>query len=59
MSKINNPGKGIKGIRLGGEPKDESEHFYACAECGQLVDRRDLGQVLHHEDKGHDPHEDD
>ena len=26
-----------------------SEHFYLCASCRQAVDKRDLGQVLHHE----------
>ena len=43
-------GKGFEG-----EPKDECEHFYACKACGQAVDKRDLGQVLHHETPGHEP----
>ena len=30
-------------------------HFHVCAACGQAVDRRDLGAVLHHEDAGHEP----
>ena len=34
-------------------PEDERENFYICAACGQAVDKRDLGQVLHHEDEGH------
>jgi len=34
---------------------DESEHFYVCAACGQAVDMRDLGQVLHHEMPDHQP----
>lgn len=36
-------------------PADEIEHFHICPACGQPVDRRDLGQVFHHEDKGHQP----
>jgi len=34
---------------------DEHEHLYACAECGQAVDMRGLGQVFHHEEAGHAP----
>ena len=33
----------------------EHHHLYRCAECGLLVDRRDLGDVLHHEKCGHEP----
>jgi len=33
----------------------EHEHFYICADCGQAVDMRDLGQVFHHEEPGHSP----
>lgn len=40
---------------ISGEPVDEAEHFYTCAACGQAVDMRDLGQVFHHEDPGHEP----
>lgn len=43
------------GAREGPEPADEIEHFYICKACGQPVDKRDLGQVFHHEDKGHAP----
>ncbi|MGX7953569.1 non-homologous end-joining DNA ligase [Tsuneonella sp. HG249] len=32
----------------------EAEHFHVCAECGELVDRRNLGDVIHHETPGHD-----
>ncbi|CAN7606979.1 hypothetical protein LJR164_004488 [Phenylobacterium sp. LjRoot164] len=39
--------------RLGGEPVDESEHFYRCKACGQAVDKRDLAQVFYHEAPGH------
>jgi hypothetical protein len=55
LTKINNPAKGIKGIRVDGEPKSELEHFYKCPTCGQSVDMRDLGQVFHHELPGHEP----
>jgi hypothetical protein len=41
--------------RVGGEPETEAEHFYVCAACGQAVDMRRLGDVLHHEDDGHEP----
>jgi uncharacterized C2H2 Zn-finger protein len=36
-------------------PGDESEHFYACPMCGQLVDMRRLGDVVHHAEEGHKP----
>jgi hypothetical protein len=55
MSKITNVGKGVVGQRKGGDPEDERENFYTCAACGQAVDMRDLGQVFHHEDAGHEP----
>lgn len=41
--------------RVGGEPADEAEHFFVCATCGQAVDKRRLGDVLHHERDGHEP----
>jgi hypothetical protein len=47
--------KGIRGKRIGGEPDDESEHFYVCKACGQSVDKRDLFAVFHHEAEGHEP----
>ncbi|WP_152639877.1 hypothetical protein [Sphingobium bisphenolivorans] len=34
--------------------EDETQHFYVCADCGQAVDMRRLGDVLHHEDPGHE-----
>lgn len=55
MAKPKNPGTGIRGERVGGEPAKESEHFYRCPACGQAVDMRDLGQVFHHEEPGHKP----
>jgi hypothetical protein len=48
------PGE-IIGHRLGLQPSNEADHFYRCPRCGQPVDKRDLGQVLHHEEKGHKP----
>jgi hypothetical protein len=48
------PGR-IIGYRVGGEPASESEHFYTCKKCGQEVDKRDLGQVFHHEVPNHQP----
>lgn len=60
MNKMNNPAVGIVGARVGpdGQPVtvfDEREHFYSCRACGQAVDKRDLGQVFHHEEAGHEP----
>lgn len=51
----NNPGSGLFGVRVGGEPENEAGHFYRCKACGQAVDMRDLGQVFHHEEPGHTP----
>jgi hypothetical protein len=28
----------------------EKEHFYRCAQCGEMVDMRQLDDVLFHED---------
>lgn len=55
MSKITNGAKGIIGTIEGPEPENEADHFYVCKACGQAVDMRDLGQVFHHEDAGHEP----
>jgi len=55
MSKITNSAKGIIGKREGGDPENELDNFYKCGECGQSVDKRDLGQVFHHEENGHKP----
>jgi hypothetical protein len=45
----------IIGERVGGEPTDEARHFYVCPTCGQAVDMRNRGAVLHHQRKGHQP----
>jgi hypothetical protein len=54
MSEITNDAKGIIGHREGGDPENEEDNFYTCAVCGQAVDMRDLGQVFHHEEEGHE-----
>ncbi|MDF2900709.1 MAG: hypothetical protein K0Q62_768 [Phenylobacterium sp.] len=41
--------------RVDGDPIDERQHFYPCKACGQDVDKRDLGAVMHHEASGHQP----
>ncbi|QDM40623.1 non-homologous end-joining DNA ligase [Altererythrobacter sp. TH136] len=33
----------------------EAEHFHACPACGELVDRRNLGDVVYHEQPDHGP----
>jgi hypothetical protein len=45
----------LRSHRIGGEPKDEAEHFFICNGCSQAVDMRKLGDVLHHEEPGHKP----
>jgi hypothetical protein len=30
--------------RRKGKPAQEREHFYICPDCGQIVDKRDLGE---------------
>ena len=37
-----------RGKRVGGEPKDEAEHFIRCPACGGWIDCRHLGQVIKH-----------
>lgn len=56
----NKPETGHLGTRINGngvaaQVTDERAHFYLCKSCGQAVDMRDLGQVLHHESVGHSP----
>lgn len=45
----------ICGVCVNREDDSELSHFYECPACGQSVDCRDLGDVLHHEDAGHKP----
>ena len=37
------------------EPIDDARHFHICARCGQPVDKRDAGEVMRHEARGHAP----
>lgn len=39
--------------RLGYVPENGAENFYTCRTCGQIVDERDLKDVLHHERPNH------
>ena len=52
---LDNPGSGIVGEPIDGEPPEEADHFIRCPSCNQLIDLRDFGQVLHHEEPGHEP----
>lgn len=45
----------IESRRLIEMPLDERKHFLLCADCGQAVDCRRLGDVFHHEEAGHEP----
>lgn len=54
--KTNNLFSGLVGERISGPPvTSEADHFYVCEACKQSVDMRDLGQVFHHEEPGHEP----
>lgn len=55
MTKLSDLGPPITGTRHGGPDKDERELFYECSSCGQLVDARDLRQLIWHEQPGHEP----
>ena len=35
--------------------ESEKRHFYRCERCGEMVDRRQLDDVLFHEDHVHRP----
>ena len=54
-TKLSELGPPIAGQGHGGEPEDERENFYPCPTCGQLVDMRDLRQIIWHERPGHKP----
>lgn len=45
----------LPSMSLDGIPADERVHFIRCEACGQYMDCRRLGDVLHHEDEGHEP----
>lgn len=55
MNRIDNPGQGIVGTPDDGDPTNDAEHIGVCPYCGQAVDLRDLGQVIHHNTPGHGP----
>lgn len=37
----------------GPQPATEADYFYRCEVCGQMVDERRLGDVLHHDQPVH------
>ncbi|WP_192859598.1 hypothetical protein [Bradyrhizobium sp. DOA9] len=37
-----------EGKPLGWTPRDEREHFIRCPVCGEMLDMRDLSEVLEH-----------
>jgi hypothetical protein len=45
----------MRAMRVSGQTQSEAEHFYMCPTCGQAVDKRQLGDVVHHEEEGHRP----
>jgi hypothetical protein len=49
------PGEIIGELVAGRMPATEDGYFYTCPDCGQAVDGRDLGKVVHHEEPGHVP----
>lgn len=55
MTKLSDIGPPIRGKRHDGDAADEEDNFYSCATCGQLVDMRDLRQVIWHERPKHKP----
>jgi len=55
MTRLPDLGPPIPGKRHGGELVREADNFYACPYWGQMVDQRDLRQVLYHEEPGHEP----
>jgi hypothetical protein len=58
MSRAKDPFAGIQGVRIDRHGRliavEEREHFYVCPACGQAVDKRDLGEVFHHEEPSHE-----
>ena len=49
------PTKRGKWPEIESEPVERSIHFYTCRACGQAVDMRRLGDLIHHEHAGHEP----
>lgn len=54
-SSMFDPTDGFLGERADMRTVDEARHFYFCLACGQLVDKRDLAAIFHHEELGHEP----
>jgi transcription initiation factor IIE alpha subunit len=50
-----NAATGIKGVRIGKQVAAEAEHLQLCPDCGQALDLRDHGEVMHHIQPGHEP----
>ena len=42
-------------VAVGGDLSLEQDNFYPCPICGQMVDMRDLRQVIWHEQPKHKP----
>lgn len=55
MTKLSDLGLPITVTRHGDPPASEGAHFHTCPICGQPVDRRDLRQVIWHEQPAHEP----
>jgi hypothetical protein len=49
------PARDVQGKIIGAEPVDETEHFQKCGVCGEMVDRRELAQVVYHQQLDHKP----
>ncbi|TIO11074.1 MAG: hypothetical protein E5X89_17615 [Mesorhizobium sp.] len=49
--RTDNEATGYMGRPHDREPRAEAEHFVQCPICKQMIDMRDLGQVLHHADE--------
>ncbi|BCG83109.1 hypothetical protein MesoLj113b_66510 [Mesorhizobium sp. 113-3-3] len=54
MTKLSDLGPPIPGRRDGTELREE-DNFYPCPNCRQMVDQRDLRQVIYHEHPAHEP----
>jgi len=54
MTKLSDLGPPNLGRPHGSEPAAEVHHFYVCPNCGQLIDRRDLRQVIWHQNPQHE-----
>lgn len=58
MRKVDNEFNGVVGVP-DGPVDDEEDHFYQCHICGQMVDMRHLGEVVHHNQPDHERLKDD